>query len=44
MFAPVGGILLYHWFHPAPYLFAAAVLAGLVIFAIRHPTLAGAGR
>jgi MFS family permease len=39
LLAPVTGILLYHWLHPSPYLITAAVLGGLVVFAVRHPTL-----
>lgn len=41
LFAPVIGILLYHWLHPAPYVFAALALLGLAVFALRHPTLNG---
>lgn len=41
LFAPVVGILLYHWLHPAPYVLTAVVLAGLAVFALKHPTLRG---
>ncbi len=39
MLAPVGGILLYHWMGPAPYVFSAAVLLGLVAYISLDPTL-----
>ncbi|OYX35141.1 MAG: hypothetical protein B7Y99_04665 [Caulobacterales bacterium 32-69-10] len=41
LFAPVIGILLYQWLHPAPYVLAALILGGLTVFALRHPTLRG---
>ncbi len=39
LLAPVTGILLYHWLHPAPYVITAMVLCGLGVFALRNPTL-----
>jgi MFS family permease len=44
LLAPVCGVLLYHWLHPAPYVLATLVLLALVAFAARHPTLKGVGR
>ena len=39
LLAPVTGILLYHWLHPAPYVITGLVLVGLCFYALKHPTL-----
>jgi len=41
--APVLGVGLYGWLHPSPYLLNLVLLAGLVAYALRNPSLRAVG-